>query len=322
VKKIELRKLARNDPKADRDAFTLTELMVVIATIGILAAVVLPALAGTKTDSKSFQCMNNLKQLATAWILYSDESNDRLVNLSTYDSDNYEIAAGDRQGVPWRTQLSDTEQPLPTGMAPYTEQAQKYLIEMGFKQPTPTIAGPLYRFAPNADIVHCPADWRDKLYIDVQPDGGPFAWDSYSGSGFLNGEWGSSTPPVNDILKRTGITRPAGKFVWTEASDMRGENLGSWWMGNYGSSTDPKGPFTRAQFSDSPAAFHITSSIFNFCDGHVEIHRWQNPATIALGNDTDQNKDSSSTPVLTAANRPGNVDLIWVGSHYAGQQNP
>src|ERR1039458_8163214 len=81
--------------------------MVVIATIGILAAVVLPALAGTKTDSKSFQCMNNLKQLATAWILYSDESNDLLVNLSTYESDHGGVIdPGDRQGVPWRTERS------------------------------------------------------------------------------------------------------------------------------------------------------------------------------------------------------------------------
>jgi prepilin-type N-terminal cleavage/methylation domain-containing protein/prepilin-type processing-associated H-X9-DG protein len=310
----------RSNTNSNRKAFTLTELLVVIATMGILAAVVLPTLAGTKTDSKSFQCLNNLKQLATAWILYSDESNDRLVNLSTYQSSpsGSQITANAPQGVPWRTQSALVQQPLPAGVSPFTPAAQKYRIEMGYKQPNTTIVGPLYGFAPNADIVHCPADWRANLPVRIQPYGGPFAWDSYSGSGFLNGE---SVGDPRMILKRTGITRPADKFVWAEAADTRGENLGSWWLGTYGTPNDSGGPFHAAKFADSPAPFHPAAANFNFCDGHVESHKWQNAATIAFANATSANKDDGSA-ALTAANQPGNVDLIWVASHYAGPQNP
>jgi prepilin-type N-terminal cleavage/methylation domain-containing protein/prepilin-type processing-associated H-X9-DG protein len=301
--------LGRANANVNRNAFTLTELLVVIATMGILAAVVLPALAGTKTDSKSFQCLNNLKQLATAWILYSDESNDRLVNLSTYQNN---------QGVPWRTQITDISPTvLPAGISVGTQAAQKFLIETGFKQPSPTIAGPLYAFAPNVDIVHCPADWRANLPIKYQPYGGPFAWDSYSGSGFLNGEYDYGGDP-RMILKRSGITRPADKFVWAEGADTRGENLGSWWLENYGSVA---AGFGTAKFSDSPADFHVGFANFNFCDGHVESHKWQDHTTIAYANDTSINKAIGSA-TLVAAQHAGNVDAIWCASHYAGPQNP
>jgi prepilin-type N-terminal cleavage/methylation domain-containing protein/prepilin-type processing-associated H-X9-DG protein len=306
---------------ADRDAFTLTELMVVVATVGILAAVVLPALAGTKTDSKTFQCMNNLKQLATAWQLYADESNDRLVNLSTYESDSsFPLNANDRQGIPWRCQIALVSRTFPAGMPPVSEAGQKYLIEQGFKQPTPTIAGPLYGFAPNADLVHCPADPRANLPMTFGPYGGPFAWDSYSGSALLNGE---SAGDSHDLLKRTEVTRPANKFIWAEGADARGENLGSWWLGNYGTPTDARGPFATATFSDSPAAFHPASANFNFCDGHVESHKWKDPTTIAFANDfTNLEKDLGGSGTGALAENHRNADAIWVAQHYAGKQNP
>jgi prepilin-type processing-associated H-X9-DG protein len=309
--------LGRNNADADRNAFTLTELLVIVATVGILAAVVLPALAGTKTDSKSFQCMNNLKQLATAWILYSDESNDRVVDLCTYEVSRgiSPVSNNAREGVPWRTSISAmSPPPLPAGIPAGSQAAQKFLIEWGFERPAPNIAGPLYGFVPNPDIIHCPADWRANLAIKYQPYGGPFAWDSYSGSAYLNGEAGGFT-------KRSQILHPSGRFLWTEASDMRGENLGSLEMNIYGSLKDQGGPFHAAQFSDSPGAFHVAAANFNFCDGHVENHKWQDHTTIAFANDTTTDKNDGGA-TRTAAQHTGNVDAIWVASHYAGPQNP
>ena len=53
-------------------------LLVVLVTLAILAAVLLPALAGTQPRSKAYQCVNNMRQLALAWTLYASEHNENL----------------------------------------------------------------------------------------------------------------------------------------------------------------------------------------------------------------------------------------------------
>jgi type II secretory pathway pseudopilin PulG len=59
-------------------AFTLIELCVVIATVAVLAAVLLPALAGTRTDMQTVQARNNLRQLTAGWTMYAGDNRDKL----------------------------------------------------------------------------------------------------------------------------------------------------------------------------------------------------------------------------------------------------
>ena len=61
-----------------RAAFTMQELLVVIAIVGILASMLLPALAKAKSRANRIKCVNNLKQVGGVFMAFADDNRNRL----------------------------------------------------------------------------------------------------------------------------------------------------------------------------------------------------------------------------------------------------
>ena len=110
--------------------FTLIELLVVIGIIAVLAAMLLPALSKAREKSVASDCLNNMKQLSTAMVMYEN------------DNENYfpiigEGTAGVNQDGQW---IYYTGYPVP---------------KKGVFIPS---RGTLYTYAPNNNLYVCKAD--------------------------------------------------------------------------------------------------------------------------------------------------------------------
>ncbi len=133
------------------NAFTLIELLVVIAIIGILAAMLLPALQGAKGMAYRISCIGNLKQLALANTMYAVDYNEHIVHAT-----NYVGSLDGTKNVSWN---------FAAGIYPYLNQTVK-TFETGWNLGY----GPSYtNFQAHPGTIYaCPSE-RNALWLNSNP---------------------------------------------------------------------------------------------------------------------------------------------------------
>jgi prepilin-type N-terminal cleavage/methylation domain-containing protein len=226
-----------------RRGFTLLELLAVIATIAILASLLLPILNRAKMKAQRTNCSSNLRQLGIAWMLYSGDNNGYLV--ASYPDSPEVWVEGD--------------------MSNAVEAVDLDLIRKG----------KLYHYDQNTAIYHCPADQgkdiNGKRVATVR---------SYSMNSFMGARdpaLGPIPPSADGFVpffsKETDVRRPSEAFVLLD-EDERSINDGFF-------ITDPSAG-VWLDFPAISAHRHNYSYALNFADGHSEIWRYQDPRTLQV----------------------------------------
>ena len=112
-----MRPAAPRPVSAARSGFTLIELLVVIGIIGILAAILLPALSKARAQARGVQCVNNLRQLYLANTMYANEHNGCYVPAA-FDINNW-LPGGNLHR--WHGVRPATDQPFDSKKGPLAE---------------------------------------------------------------------------------------------------------------------------------------------------------------------------------------------------------
>jgi prepilin-type N-terminal cleavage/methylation domain-containing protein/prepilin-type processing-associated H-X9-DG protein len=264
-----------------RSAFTLIELLVVIAIIAILAAILLPVLSKAQQRAQRAYCINSLRQMGFAWVMYCDDNNNTLPpnGDTSIQSTNTWV-----KGImKWDTILG-----------PNPDNYNKDNLYNSLLGPYASHQIGIYK---------CPGD-------TVQAAKGPRVR-SVSMNAYMHGQYDSTKDPnvvaaVNGYriyTKLTGMIAPGPSDLWVFL-DEQGDSINDgFFLVDMAASTT-----AAPDWADRPAAYHGGTGAFAFADGHAESRTWHDPA-ITPDPVIKVNSSSSIPATLTAG------DIQWVAMH-------
>jgi len=223
-----------------RSGFTLVELLVGIAIIAIVAAMLLPALSRSKSQTQSIACLNHLRQLSISWHLYAGDFNGLMVPNNNI--------AGSAPGASWCQGTGILE-------------TNTTVIESGL----------LFRYNRSPDLYHCPADVSTVVSLNGTRRSQPRNR-SYNLSQSVNGDptlWLATHIPHFKRVSEINQPNPSQCLVFLD------ENEDTMLDTHFGMPTASHG--NTNQWWDMPSNRHRQGANLSFADSHAEHWRWKVP---------------------------------------------